>query len=188
MTNKKQSHNGEDEVIFENIEETSSFKKKGEDKKADELETLRKERGEYLDGWQRAKAELVNFKKDIEQDKKKYREHAAEDLVSELIPVLDSFDMAFRDTVAWAATPENWRRGIEHIHSQLLSVLERVGVIQLNPKGEAFNPALHEPLDMKPVSDESEDGIIQEVMQKGYQLHGKLIRAPKVVVGQFDKE
>ena len=177
MTHKHEhEHNDEDIVIEEMLEETSSFKKKSPDAKASELEVVKKERGEYLEGWQRAKADLINFKKDIEQEKKRTREYATEDVLSDLIPVLDSFDMAFRDKTAWEKTPENWRQGIEYIYNQLLAVLEKNGVTQLNP-------ATHESIGTREVAKE-DNGLILEVVQKGYRLHTKLIRAPKVLVGE----
>lgn len=182
MTHNKE-HNDEDIVIEEMSEEVSSFKKKSDSAKVSELDTLKKERGEYLEGWQRAKADLINFKKDIEQEKKKIREYASEDVVSDLIPVLDSFDMAFRDKVAWEKTPENWRQGIEYIYNQLLAVLEKNGVTQLNPIEQMFEPATHESISTREVG-EADNGRILEVVQKGYKLHTKLIRAPKVIVGE----
>ncbi|MEK7606030.1 MAG: nucleotide exchange factor GrpE [Patescibacteria group bacterium] len=183
MTHKKHK-NEEQDVEFEAVpEETTSFKKKSDSAKASELDTVKKERTEYLEGWQRAKADLINYKKDIEQEKKRIREYASEDVVSDLIPVLDSFDMAFRDRTAWEKTPPNWRQGIEYIYNQLLAVLEKNGVTQLNPLDAMFDPNVHESIGTREVHKE-DNGKILEVVQKGYRLHTKLIRAPKVLVGE----
>ena len=103
--------------------------------------------------------------------------------MADLIPVMDSFDMAFRDKTAWEKTPENWRQGIEYIYNQLLAVLEKNGVTQLNPENGVFDPAAHESVGTREVSQE-DNGMILEVVQKGYRLHTKLIRAPKVLVGE----
>ena len=91
--------------------------------------------------------------------------------------------MAFRDKTAWEKTPENWRQGIEYIYNQLLAVLEKNGVTQLNPVDAAFDPATHESIGTREVAKE-DNGLILEVVQKGYRLHTKLIRAPKVLVGE----
>lgn len=189
MASSKKKHEreeGADDVSIElEAEEASSFRARGADALKDELTVTKKERQEYLEGWQRAQADLANFKKDAEKEKRRYREHATEDIVSELIPVLDSFDMAFRNKEAWEQAPENWRKGVEYIYTQLLGVLERNGVSQRSPLGEPFNPTLHDSVGTKPVDDTSKQGAVIEVVQKGYALHGTLIRAPKVVVGEY---
>lgn len=185
MSHKKKHTDEEDITIEEETTPSSSFKSKTDSALKAELETVKKERTEYLEGWQRAKADLVNSKKTLEEDKKRYRAIATEDLVSDLIPALDSFDMAFRDKTAWEAAPANWRTGVEYIYNQLVSVLEKNGVTQINPLGEQFNPAEQESVGTADVSDEKQHHIVQSVLQKGYRLNGKLIRAARVTVGEF---
>ncbi len=181
---KKDTHE-EDIVVEEDAAPHSSFKHKTDSDLKKELEHAKKERAEYLDGWQRAKAELVNSKKTFENDKKRYRDLATEDIISELIPVLDSFDMAFRDKNAWESAPENWRRGVEYIYNQLLAVLERNNVTQIAPVGAPFNPAEHESIGVTPVETEREHHKVQTVAQKGYRLKDKVIRAARVTVGEY---
>lgn len=177
-----------EETTFEDVESegSSSFHPKDIKALREELKAVQKERQEYLEGWQRAKADLINFKKETDTNRRKMVSLATEDVITELIPVLDSFDMAFQNTDSWNQAPENWRRGVEYIYSQLLSILTNHGITQLNPLGEHFNPHMHDSAETVSVDSEKEEGKILSVIQKGYQLHDKLIRAPKVRVGHFE--
>lgn len=152
-----------------------------------ELKKTQKERQEYLEGWQRAKADLANAKREFEERSSHVAKFASEDLMTELLPVLDSFDMAFRDKEAWEKADENWRKGVEYIYNQFISVLQGRGLIQVNPMGEQFDPKLHDPLETVEVDDKAQDHTVVTVIQKGYMLHDKLIRAPRVHVGEFKK-
>lgn len=172
------------ELVTEN-EEGSSFKPKKEHDLKTELAACKKQAAEYLAGWQRAKADLINYRKEDDARRKDAVRYAAEDFIAQCIPILDSFDMAFRDRNAWEQAPENWRRGIEHIYAQFLSVLHDNGVVQLSPLREQFKPEEHDSAGTVPVDTQDDDGIILDVIQRGYRLHDKLIRAPKVLVGNY---
>ncbi len=176
------------EVTFEDVESegTSSFHAKDTKTLREELKACQKERQEYLEGWQRAKADLINFKKETDANRRKTVSLATEDVITECIPVLDSFDMAFQNTESWNQAPENWRRGIEYIYNQFLSILANHGVTQLAPVGEQFNPHEHDCAETVSVDTPEQEGKIVSVIQKGYQLHDKLIRAPKVRVGHYE--
>ncbi len=145
------------------------------------------EKQEYLDGWQRAKAEFINARKRDEEDKRAMVQFATENLVAELIPVLESFEMARSNKVAWEAVDKGWRTGVEYIHSQLLKILEDHGVKEVNPIGQKFDPMRDEAIEHVVVTDEAQDHIITDVVQKGYTLNGKSLKAPRVKVGEFKK-
>jgi molecular chaperone GrpE len=151
----------------------------------EKLKKSEAERMEYLAGWQRAKADLINARKRDEEDKKEFTKYANEDLIGEILTVLDSFDMAFADKEAWEKVDKNWRVGVEYIYSQLLSSLERFNLKVINPVGQKFDPNHHVSIESVPVTDKSQDGMIVKVVQKGYELNGKVIRAPKVEVGEI---
>ena len=151
----------------------------------EKLKIAEAERAEYLAGWQRAKADLINARKRDEEDKKDFIKYANEDLIGEMLPVLDSFGMAFANKEAWEKVDKNWRTGVEYIYSQLISTLERFGVKLIDPKSQKFDPNYHISIESVPVTDKAQDGVIVEVVQKGYELNGKAIRAPKVKVGEF---
>jgi molecular chaperone GrpE len=139
---------------------------------------------EYLSGWQRAKADLVNARKRDEEDKKDFIKYANEDLIGEILTVLDSFDMAFANKEAWEKVDKNWRMGVEYIYTQLISTLDRFNLKVINPAGQKFDPNHHVSIENVPVNDAAQDGVIVVVIQKGYELNGKVIRAPKVKVGE----
>ncbi len=182
---KTQQQDADDVELVEESDTTATLKTKNATALRDALATARAQASEYLDGWQRAKADLINFKRETEEKRAQQVKYATEDLVAQIIPVLDSFDMAFRNTETWHQAPENWRRGVEYIHAQLLSVLKENGVQQLSPLHECFDPALHDSAETRSVDSPEREGIILDVIQRGYALHDKLIRAPKVIVGHY---
>lgn len=140
---------------------------------------------EYLDGWQRVKADFLNAKKRDEEAQKEFRKYATENFVEELLPVLQSFDMAFANKEAWEKVDKNWRSGVEYIYSQLRGALENNGLKEINPLGKTFDPMRDEALEYEPVQEEKLHHTITAVVQKGYELSGKTVRAPKVKVGEF---
>jgi len=143
------------------------------------------EKQQYLDGWQRDKADFLNARKREEESRKELVRFANEDLISEIIPALDSFDMAMANKEAWEKVDKNWRIGVEYIYSQLLGALQKNGLTQDNPLGQDFNPTVHEPTELIDTTKKDEDGKILQVIQKGYLLHGKAIRPAKVKVGEY---
>ncbi len=151
------------------------------------IKTLTAEKQEYLDGWQRAKADFVNFKKRSEEERKEVVKFANESLLEELLPVLDSFTMAFANKEVWEKVDKNWRAGVEYIHTQLVSILTNNGIKELNPQGEKFDSARDEVLEFVEVESESKNHIVLSVISKGYSLNGKVVKAPKVKVGELKK-
>lgn len=148
------------------------------------IKTLTSEKQEYLDGWQRAKADFVNFKKRSEEERKEVVKFANESLLEELLPVLDSFTMAFANKEVWEKVDKNWRAGVEYIHTQLVGILTSNGIKELNPQGEKFDPMRDEVLEFVPVESEDKNNLIISVVSKGYSLNGKVVKAPKVKVGE----
>ncbi|MBU4480464.1 nucleotide exchange factor GrpE [Patescibacteria group bacterium] len=174
-----------DDVAQENLSDKSSFGGGDVTKKLREkLKKCTEEKQEYLDGWQRAKADSINSKRDFEVQKKDFVKFAKGDLIIQIIPVLDSFGMAFKNT---KGVPEQWLKGVEYICNQLVAVLEENGVKQIDPKGEKFDMNKHTSVEMIKVDDESQESIILEVVQKGYELNGKILREAKVKVGEYKK-
>ena len=147
-----------------------------------ELDKVKAERDEYLAGWQRAKADLINFKKQNEAMMKEFRTMANEGLIEELLPVLQSFEMAFANKEAWEKADKNWRMGVEHIYNQLHGILEQNGIKEINPIGKEFDYLLHEAVKYEPAAESTKDGLIIRVLEKGYTLGSKLIKPAKVVV------
>jgi molecular chaperone GrpE len=142
---------------------------------------------EYLTGWQKDKAEFVNARKRDQEAQKDFIKFSNENLLAELIPVLDSFSMAFGNKEAWEKVDKNWRVGVEYIANQLKKVLEEHGVTELDPTGQKFDPMRDEAVEYVPVTDAAQDHVVTSVIQKGYSLNGKIIKAPRVKVGEFKK-
>lgn len=152
----------------------------------EKLKVCEKEKQEYMDGWQRERADFVNYKKRVENEKVDLIKYANESLLEELLPVLDSFEMAYSNKEVWEKVDKNWRTGVEYIHSHLIKVLADNGIIETNPIGERFDPALHIAESTEKVEDKEKDGFILSVKKKGYSLNGRVIVAPKVVVGEIN--
>jgi molecular chaperone GrpE len=152
----------------------------------EQIKKLTAEKDEYMNGWQRERADFVNFKKRAEEEKKDYIKFANENLLEEMLAVLESFDMAFMNKEQWNSVPQNWRVGVEYIHSQLVKILDENGLKEFVPKiGDKFDVTSHIAEEVIPSDKESEDGVILSVKKKGYILNNKVIIAPKVVVGEF---
>ncbi len=152
----------------------------------EKIKKLEAEKSEYMNGWQRERADFVNFKKRADEEKKEYIRFANESLLEEMLTVLESFDMAFMNKEQWNSVPENWRVGVEYIHSQLIKILDENGLKEFVPKaGDKFDPHLHVAEDVTTVEDKTQDGAVISLKKKGYMMNGKVIIAPKVVVGEI---
>jgi molecular chaperone GrpE len=167
-------------VAEENLADT--VKKLREKLKKSEAERL-----EYLTGWQRAKADLINARKRDEADRLEFIKFANERLVDGLIPVLDSFELAMNNKEAWEKADKNWRVGVESIAGQLKKALSDAGLEEVNPIGQKFDPMRDEAASYEPVDSEDKNHVIQGLLQKGYNLNGRPMRPAKVKVGEWKK-
>lgn len=149
------------------------------------LKKANEEKAEYLDGWQRTKADYVNSRKRDEEGLREAIKYAEANFIEELIPVLDSYDMAFGNKNAWENLPVEWRRGMEQIHNQLLSLLKDHDVEILEPLGKEFDPKFSEAVGVIDTKNSDEDDIVLAIFQKGYKLHDRIIRPAKVRVGKY---
>lgn len=141
-----------------------------------ELERLKKERDEYLAGWQRAKADLSNYKKDEARRNEEFAKWALAAFVTELLPILDSFEVALAKT-----SDETEKMGLRLIKTQFMSVLAKYGLEPISAEpGSKFDPELHEAIGHES-SDQPEGAIVDEI-QKGYKLHDRVLRPAKVKV------
>jgi molecular chaperone GrpE len=139
-----------------------------------------KEKAErYLANWQRAQADLINFKKRSEQEKEEVIKFANAMLLMNLLPILDDFERAL-DNVSSKLAGLTWVDGIRLIHRKLQAVLESHGISQIEALGNDFDPALHEAV----LEEEGEEGKVIEELQKGYKLHERVLRPAMVKVGK----
>ena len=197
MKKRRQDHESESEDTtgaeemddFELVEEHDEKHREHADpvkKLREKLKKCEGERQEYLDGWQRAQADIINIRRAETARTDEVRAKSKEAVLLDIVSVLDSFDMAFGNTAQWESVSENWRKGIEYIYTQLLSVLAEHGLNQFDPQGEAFDPYRHESIATVTVQNKADDGVVVETMQKGYMLADKVIRPAKVKVGHYD--
>jgi len=149
------------------------------------LAECEKEKQEYLEGWQRAKADFVNFKKEEIENRKYVETIFKENIIPDFLTVTDNFEMAFANKDAWEGLPKGWRQGIEHIYAQLLSVLESHGLSIIESEGKKFNPEDHRAIGSIEVDSEEKDHIILEELQRGYRLGGKVVRPSQVKIGIY---
>ena len=170
----------DDEFVLEDEggEEQAAAKLK---KLREKLKACEADKQQYLDGWQRAKADLINTRKDAEEEIRKKSIYATQGLVRHLLPALDSFDIAMKGE-AWNKVDSAWRTGVEYIRTQLLSALKDEGFESFSPLGEAFDPHAHEPMRIEAPKEGEAEGIVAEVLQCGWRHKGTVIRPAKVVV------
>lgn len=142
----------------------------------DELEQCKKEKDEYLDGWKRAKADLINYQKDETKRFQEFAKYALENTMRDLIAVLDSFNLAVASMEGSGKEPD---KGVYMIKTQLEDALKKYGLekIKVSP-GDQFDPAMHESLgEME--SDQGSGTVAVEV-ESGYMLNGKVVRPTRV--------
>lgn len=147
-----------------------------------ELEEIRLKSDEYLDGWQRERAEFANFRKRVEREREQIQQIAAGNILKRYLEVVDDLDRALKtrprqgEGAAWAA-------GIDLIYAKLLSILENEGVRAISAEGQEFDPNLHEAISHEESSGH-ESGQIIEVVQNGYLLGERVLRPARVRVAR----
>lgn len=149
-----------------------------------ELTSVRKERDEYLTGWQRAKADLVNYRRMVTEDKERDTLRAKRTTLFAVIPTLDSFENATA-APSWNNAPPEWREGIERIRTQLMKALAAEGLKSFGIKGEPFDPTRHECMSVVVTDNPAHDHTVAEILQHGYMLGDDVIRPAKVTVAQI---
>ena len=150
----------------------------------DPLAELSAKADENWEKYLRVAAELENVRKRAARDVENAHKFAIERFAADLLAVCDSLEMALAtDGVSF----ESLQAGSEATLKQLVSVMQRFGVDEVDPEGEPFDPTLHEAMTMQP-SDDVEPGSVITVFQKGYALNGRLLRPARVVVAAESSE
>lgn len=162
----------------------ATLKKLRKDLKAEKTKSQ-----EYLTSWQRERADFLNYKKDEMERSGRTVSHAQEKVILDLLPALDSYDMAFSNKEAWEKVDKNWRVGVEYIHQQILKALAEYGVTPIETKiGDSFDPNLHQPVENVTTEEKENDHKIAQVIQTGYSVNGKVIRPTRVNVWTIDNK
>lgn len=129
----------------------------------------------------RVQAEMMNIKRRAEQDVEKAHKFALEKFVNELIPVVESLEKGIETATQADGAHAGMLEGMKLTLKQLLSAMAKFEVAQVNPEGEPFDPNFHQAISMVPNPD-MEPNTVMTVFQKGYTLHGRVIRPAMVVV------
>ena len=146
-----------------------------------EVEKYKNIADEHKDKTLRAFAEVENMRTKVLRDIEKSRKFAVEGILKELLPTVDTLEHAMdaARSESQAATLE----GLELTHKMLMETLKKFGVEVVSPEGDKFDPELHEALSTQP-TDEHEPNTVLTVVQKGYQLNGRVVRPARVIVAK----
>ena len=150
----------------------------------DELSQCKAQAQEYLNGWQRAKADFVNYKNDEARRLEDTARFMTRSLMQDLLPLLDSFELALKHFGAEKTAGESEQeKGMLLIRSQMMDILKKRGLAAIAVTiGEPFNPEKHEALGEMEADVPS--GSIAEEIQKGYMLQGRVLRPARVRVAK----
>jgi len=143
----------------------------------EELSSCRQEKQEYMDGWQRAKADYVNLLRRNEEAAKAAESSGKIKAIETLLPAFDALERAKEH----GEVPE----GFLAIAKQLESAFASLGLEEVGKVGEKFDPALHDALGQDAVDSAETDDTITTVLEKGWHINGSVIRPAKVRVGHF---
>ncbi|NGZ73816.1 nucleotide exchange factor GrpE [Saccharibacillus sp. VR-M41] len=135
---------------------------------------------DYMQRLARSQADFDNFRKRTIREKEELGKYASAKLITELVPVIDNFSRAL-DTRPEGEGSESFVKGVEMIHRQFENVLQAEGLTAMETVGQPFNPEFHQAV-MQVESDEYEEGIVVEELQKGYMLKDKVLRPAMVKV------
>ncbi len=144
------------------------------------LTQIESERNEYLDTLRRVQAEFENYRKRVIKEQTALVDRATSGLVEQLLPVLDSFELALKNLdSAGSDDIESVRKGVELVYAELLGVLEKAGLSRIEADGKPFDPNVHEA-----VMQENGEGepVVTDVLRTGYTLKGRVLRPAMVKV------
>ena len=165
-----------------NPKKTATGKANPKKGKPDPIEELKNNLSQEQDKYLRLFAEFENFKKRTSRERIELFKTAGQEVISSLLPILDDFERAVNNT------PEEQNKEIEGfvlIQNKLNDIMKSNGLIATETKiGDTFDAEVHEAITLIPAPDANQKGKIIDITEKGYQLGDKIIRFPKVVVGQ----
>lgn len=138
-----------------------------------ELEESKKEAAEYLEALQRERADFINFRNRTSKEKEQFKQAGVEDALKALLPVLDDLDRIREHG--------KMDESMKAVSKQMDKALSRLGIEKFGQAGEAFDPAVHEAVLHNPKKGVDSD-ILETVVEAGYKIDGKVVRAARVVV------
>jgi molecular chaperone GrpE len=147
----------------------------------DQVSDLQKERDDYYDRWLRKTAEFDNYRRRVERERREQAEQTVTDLLSELLLVVDDFDLAL--TVESGDDATAYRKGIEIIHAKLHDLLRKHGVRPIEARGADFDPTIHQAV-LHEASPGHRDGEVVDELRRGYMIGDRLLRPAMVKVAK----
>jgi molecular chaperone GrpE len=171
LADDKSSNDGDTEVAVGSAEQPEP--------EADELTVVTRERDEYLDLAKRTQADFENYRKRAAKDMTAAGARARIGLIREILPVVDNLERAL--SVAPQGDGDPFVEGVRLVYRELEGALARAGVEVIEPKGDTFDPNVHEALSMRP-QDGAESGTVVDVVEKGYRTADTVVRPARVVV------
>ncbi|MGB2756311.1 MAG: nucleotide exchange factor GrpE [Acidimicrobiia bacterium] len=148
---------------------------------AEELEKVRAERDEYLDAARRVQAEFENYRRRVQRDQTEAANRSVLALVENLLPVLDSFELAVTSADAMVDV-ERILHGVGLVYAELLGALERAGLARIASDGVAFDPNEHEAVLEVDGDNTTSEPIVAETMRHGYRFQNRIVRPAMVKV------
>jgi molecular chaperone GrpE len=197
MTKEKKSqsldkHEGKFQALddLEKTEEESGLTEQAENQEQiDEVGSLRKELDEtrlkceeYLDGWQRSRAEFANYKKRIEREQAQIYQTLSGNILKRYLGIVDDLERALKNRPQDGPAAV-WAEGIDLIYQKLLAILDCEDVKPIDALGQTFDPNLHEAISLEE-SDHHESGKVIEVTQQGYLQGDRVLRPASVRVAK----
>lgn len=165
----------EEETVDETIEQTET------DAKKDELAELKAANAALEDRALRLQAEISNMQRTNARDRQNAAKYRSQSLATNLLEVVDNFERALTTEVT-SDDALTLKKGIEMVHGQLLSALEREKVTMIDPLNEPFDPNFHQAVSTMPAEEGQATDVVVNVLQKGYQLDDRVIRPAMVIV------
>ena len=153
----------------------------------DRLKKAIEEKQQYLEGWQRSRADFANFKQQEAGFAQAKEDRIRAEFAESIIPALDSFELALKSPSFNNASQE-WKSGITSVYKELQKSLEKFGIISFSPLGELFDPGKHEAVREVEVGQPDKEHTVVSVERSGYSLGDKIIRPAQVSVATFAKE
>jgi len=180
------SPEAEDDIVeFEFNEDGEEDLKKTLKKLRADLKQAKKEKDEYLTGWQKERADFANYRKQEDERKANFSEAVRERILTRFLSIIDNFNMAFANREAWEKVDENWRKGVEYIYTQTNAIFEEFGVKEIGEENENFDPNIHQSIDVVETDKKENDHKVASIIQKGYKLGERVIRPARVNVYEF---
>ncbi|UCF28803.1 MAG: nucleotide exchange factor GrpE [Chloroflexota bacterium] len=148
----------------------------------EEIESLQHQSEEYLDGWQRERAEFANFKKRTDRERQQLQHSISGNIIRKYLEILDDLERALQNKPT-DDEGASWAEGIELVYRKFLTALEAEGVVPMEVANQQFDPNLHEAISQEP-NDDYESGQVIEVVRNGYMIGDRVLRPATVRVAQ----